>query len=162
MIALTFNLIGYLLGKSLVAVGEFDKPPKINLVHGAISLLMGRLLIPILGIMGAGFTELTGPIATNPLNYYFLNKKFPMRTLSAYLKPILIFAAWCVATFFIPNDNWLLKIAALILFVCLNILFSVITKEDFIFVWWELNRVIKTMIQSLSIHRVQKHENTGD
>ena len=162
MLALTFTLIGYLLGKSLVAVGESDKPAKINLVHGAISLLLSRLLIPFMGILGAGITEFTGPIVTNPLNYFFLNKKFPMNTLSAYLKPILIFAGWLVLVVLIPMDYFLVKIAALILYVSVNFAFSVIKREDISFIQSEVYRVAKAFLQRMSVRRVQKHENIGD
>ncbi len=103
MVALVLTLIGYLLGKSLVAVGESDKPAKINLAHVAVSLLLNWLLLPVLGIIGAGVTEIAGPAVTNPLNYIFLIRKYPMHVLSSYLKPLAIFACWAALIFLLPS-----------------------------------------------------------
>ncbi len=153
MIALTLTLIGYLLGKSLVAVGESDKPAKINLVHAGVSLLLNWLLLPVLGIVGAGITEIVGPAATNPLNYIFLTRKFPVHVLSAYLKPLAIFAGWAALVFFVPTDNLLFKIAALALFVLVNAFFSVITKDDFIFVRSEAEKMIRAFVRIFELHK---------
>ncbi len=145
MVALVLNLIGYLLGKSLVAVGESDKPAKINLAHVAVSLLSNWLLLPVLGIIGAGITEIAGPTVTNPLNYIFLIRKYPMHVLSSYLKPLAIFACWTALVFLIPTDNLVFKIVAFVLFVLANVFFSVITKDDFSFAWAEAEKMLKAI-----------------
>jgi O-antigen/teichoic acid export membrane protein len=153
MVALALNSIGSLLGRSLVAVGEVDKPAKINLVHAGIGLFLNWLLIPVLGIVGAGITEVAGPTVTNPLNYIFLTRKFPMRVLSAYLKPLVIFAGWAVLIYLIPIDTFLFKIVTLILFVSVNAFFSVITKDDFVFMQVEGKKTIKAITQMFEIHK---------
>ena len=136
-----------------MAVGEVDKPAKINLVHAGIGLFLNWLLIPVLGIVGAGITEVAGPTVTNPLNYIFLTRKFPMRVLSAYLKPLVIFAGWAVLIYLIPIDTFLFKIVTLILFVSVNAFFSVITKDDFVFMQVEGKKTIKAITQMFEIHK---------
>jgi len=142
-ISMNFILIGYLLGNSLVAVGESDKPAKINVVHAIISLGSNLLLIPPLGILGAAITRIIGPIVTNPLNYIFLYRKFSVHVLAAYLKPILIFTAWIGLAFLIPQETILPKIMALVGFIFINYIFSVITKDDFTFLRLEAGKLIK-------------------
>lgn len=153
MVALALTLIGYLLGKSLVAVGESDKPAKINLAHAAISLLLNWLLLPLFGIIGAGITGLAGPAVTNPLNYIFLTRKLPMHILSAYLKPLVIFVGWAVLIFLIPIDAFFFKIIAIVLFVLINVFFSVITKDDFAFVRAETEIMIKAITRVFEIYK---------
>ncbi len=153
MVALVLTLIGYLLGKSLVAVGESDKPAKINLVHVAVSLLSNWLFLPMLGIIGAGITEIAGPTVTNPLNYIFLIRKYPMHVLSSYLKPLVIFACWTALIFLIPVDNLVFKIVAFVLFVLANVFFSVITKEDFSFAWAETEKMLKAIAHRLETNK---------
>jgi O-antigen/teichoic acid export membrane protein len=151
MICISLSLVGSLLGNSLVAVGESDKPAKINLVHTTISLCSNLLLIPPLGIFGAAITRMIGPTVTNPLNYIFLNRKFTIHVLSAYLKPMLIFIAWFIPALLIPDEALLLKIMMLIGFIFINYVFSVITKDDFAFIQSEANKLIK----HLFIRRVE-------
>ena len=153
MVALVLNLIGYLLGKSLVAVGESDKPAKINLVHAGISLLLNWLLIPLFGLIGAGITVLVGPTVTNPLNYLFLTRKFPMRILSAYLKPLIIFAGWTTLVFLIPIDAFFFKIVAISIFLLVNVFFSVITKDDFDFARVEAEIMIKAILRVFETYK---------
>ncbi len=153
MVALVLNLIGYLLGKSLVAVGESDKPAKINLVHAGVSLLLNWLLLPLFGVIGAGITGLAGPAATNPLNYIFLTRKFHAHVLLAYLKPLVIFAGWAALIFLIPIDAFFFKIVALVLFLLANALFSVITKDDFVFVRAETEIMIKAIARVFETYK---------
>jgi O-antigen/teichoic acid export membrane protein len=153
MITLCLTLIGYILGNSLVSVGESDKPAKINLVHVSISLLSNWFLIPRIGILGAGISQILGPTATNPLNYFFLNRKFPVHVLSAYLKPIIIFLSWIGLVFVIHSDSYLIKIAELVVFVIINILFSVITMSDAIFLRSEIEKALEVPLRRFSVFR---------
>jgi O-antigen/teichoic acid export membrane protein len=150
MISVCFILIGYLLGNSLVAVGESDKPAKINIVHVVISLGSNLLLISPLGILGAAITRIIGPIATNPLNYFFLHRKFKVDVLSAYLKPSIIFTIWFGLTFLLPINTLFLKSIALIGFIFVNFVFSVMTKNDFIFLRFEAQKIIRNPSYLLS------------
>jgi len=142
MVALVLNMIGYLLGKSLVAVGESDKPAKINLAHAAVGLSLNWLLIPIFGILGVGIANVAGPAVTNPLNYIFLTRKFSIHILSAYLKPLAIFAAWTALVYLLHFDVLWFKVTALFMYIIINFLFSVITKDDYVFVRNEGGKVM--------------------
>ena len=143
MVALVLNMIGYLLGKSLVAVGESDKPAKINLAHAAVGLSLNWVLIPILGIFGVGIANVAGPAVTNPLNYFFLTRKFPIHILSSYLKPLAIFTVWAALIYFLHFDALWFKVAALFFYLLINSLFSVITKDDYVFARGESVKVLR-------------------
>jgi O-antigen/teichoic acid export membrane protein len=142
-ISLSVILIGTILGNSLVAVGESDKPVKINVVHSLVSLVLNLILIPYFGIVGAAFAGLFGPIITNPLNFIFLRRKLVVHA-ETYLKPIFIFIVWIGFSLLIPMENMLLKVGALIIFILINIFFSVIGKDDFLFLQSEVAKLMKT------------------
>lgn len=104
------------MGNSLVAVGESDKPVKINVLHSFVSLVSNILLIPSFGIIGAAISGMFGPIITNPLNYKFLHRKLTVHA-EAYLKPFIIFIFWIVFSLLIPLGNLWLKVASLTIFI---------------------------------------------
>lgn len=137
-------LIGTILGNSLVAVGESDKPVKINVAHSIVSLVLNLVLVPAFGIIGAAVAGLFGPIITNPLNYIFLRRRLTVN-LETYLKPIIIFAGWIVAALLIPSESMLYKVLALIIFVVLNIIFSVVGRDDFDFLLVEAKGIVKSL-----------------
>jgi O-antigen/teichoic acid export membrane protein len=133
MINLTLRIIDETLGYSLVAVGESNKPALINFVRAIITLGAYALLIPIpaLGIIGAALSTIIGTIVANPLNIYFLRRKQVQAKFSTFLKPFAIFfALYLPARFLLPQMNWLLKIAAILIYFLLSFALSVFTKED--------------------------------
>lgn len=132
MIALNVSLIGNILGTSLVAVGDSDKPAIINVVHTALSLLGNLVSIPIFGIVGAALASLAGSVVTNPLNVLFLRRRRVDVRVRDYLKPILVFGAYLFLVFFLKPTTFLQKASLIPLFILPCVLLSIITKEDLV------------------------------
>jgi O-antigen/teichoic acid export membrane protein len=130
MIGLNFSIVNYTLGYSLVAVGDSDKPAIVNVVHMTISLLGNRILIPILGIVGAALASLAGFFAKHPLNVLFLRRRSVDVKVGEYLKPILIFGAYGLLFLILGSPLLILKVAIVVLFILTCVLLSVITVED--------------------------------
>lgn len=142
MIGLNFSFVDYTLGYTLVAVGESDKPSYINIVHTIISLLGDIVLIPWIGVLGAVLANLAGFGVANPLNVLFLRRQKIDIKIANYLKPISIFAV-CWLLVMLLHPSTLLAQAAIVLCFCLAcLLLSVITREELVFAWRELNTAL--------------------
>jgi len=134
MINLSLTLIIFILGTSLVALGDSNKPVLINLIHTTASVLGNLLLIPPFGIVGAAVASLVGPILTNPLNIHFLRRRLFVKV-APYLTPMLIFVGWVSSFFVIKPSSLFEKGMFLLAFVFLCGLFSVIKLADFRVLW---------------------------
>jgi O-antigen/teichoic acid export membrane protein len=130
MIGLSITLVSNVLGTSLVAVGESDKPPIINAVHMVVSLSGNVLLIPRLGIFGAALASLSGPSVTNPLNTLFLRRRGMDVRVREYLKPFLLLGAHLLLVLLFRPVALLHRISIVGLFIVSCFAFSVITRED--------------------------------
>jgi len=130
MLSLSIGLIGNVLGTSLVAFGQSDKPAKINLVNTITNVVGNVIMIPIFGFIGAAYAALISRCATNPLNVWFLKKAGIRVEISQYLKPIIVFGVpWFLFVFFKP-ENIIIKLSLLISFFIFCILLSIIKKKD--------------------------------
>jgi len=130
MVSLSIGLIGNVLGTSLVAFGQSDKPVKINLV-GTITNVVGNfVLIPIFGFMGAAYAALLSRCATNPLNVWFLKKAGVRVKVSQYLKPIFAFCVLAIILLLINPKSLIIKLFLIVLFLILCMISSIIRKKD--------------------------------
>jgi O-antigen/teichoic acid export membrane protein len=131
MVSLGIGLVSNVMGTSLVALGQSDKPVKINIVDTITNVIGNLIMIPMFGFMGAVYAALFSRCATNPFNFYFLKKGGVNLEVSQYLKPIIIFSI-CVILLNIFNfDTLLLRILIIALFLIMCRVFSVIRAEDF-------------------------------
>jgi O-antigen/teichoic acid export membrane protein len=143
MIVLTLNVIDYTLGYSLVAVGESNKPPLINLLHTATNFVGYFLLIPVVGIFGVAYAGIAGIIVVNPLNVHFLWRKNVLAEYSAYLKPMLVGAAcYGFAEFLLPH-HWFFRTSVVFLYVVLCFVFQVLTVADLQLLAGQIQRIIR-------------------
>ena len=126
-VALPSNIIG----SSLVAFGQSDKPVKINLLDTFSNVLGNLILIPIFGLLGAAVATLFSRCITNPLNLYFLNKTGIKIEIMHYIKPLLICFSSVLICFFINPQIIFLKAVLVLQFPIFCFLFSVIKKDDF-------------------------------
>ncbi len=130
MTALSISLIGYTLGTSLVAIGDTSKPPIINVVHIAASLGANLLLIPAAGIAGAGLSAVVGPLATNPLNVFFLVRNGIHVDVMSYVKPILAFSSTAGIYLLLSPDALLYKLSLMGLSLIFCFLLSCVKLEE--------------------------------
>lgn len=130
MASLSIGLVGGAMGTSLVAIGESNKPPLVNLVHTTASLLGNLIFIPAFGITGAALVSLVGPSATNPFNAFFLiRKKLDVRVMS-YLKPFIVFGAWVALVLLLQPSSFIPKIGLYFLLPSLFLALSIISMTD--------------------------------
>lgn len=130
MVTLCISASSNLIGTSLVAVGQSNKPAIINTVHSGVSLLANLILIPILGIIGAAFSNLAGNSVSNPLNVIFLRRSGVSINVWSYLKPILALGV-CLMPILLLNPSTIMqKLLFMILFAVACGLLSVVTSED--------------------------------
>jgi O-antigen/teichoic acid export membrane protein len=130
MITLGINVIGHMMGSTLVAVGRADTPVKINSITAAVNFIGNLIMIPMFGFMGAVLATLVSSTITNPIYLYFMRKTRLRVMKRYYLKPfIIMFVCWGAASLF--NIQYILiKIGFLLLYLGGCGLLSVIQKQD--------------------------------
>ena len=130
MVAVGIGLIGNVLGTSLVALGQSDKPVKINIVDSTTNIIGNLIMIPMFGFMGAVYATLLSRCATNPFIVWFLIKYGVKVKIYNYLKPLLALGICIVPSLIFGFENIIIKLFLIILFLCICIILSVIRKSD--------------------------------
>ncbi len=130
MVSLCVGLIGNIIGASLVAMGQSDKPLKINIVWAVTNAAGNFVMIPMYGFMGAAYATLLSICLTHPLSVWYLKKSGLKVRISQYLKPMIIFLS-CVAFYrVVPGDGLLVRAVMIILFLVGSLALSVFTMSD--------------------------------
>jgi O-antigen/teichoic acid export membrane protein len=130
MFGVALDLMEEILGYSLVAIGQPDKPLYINVVRAVFSLAGNLILLPVLGFMGAAVVYILGNLVALPINVFFLNRKDINPNFSSFVKLMVIFEVLS-ALFLVSNLNGLpLKFVFAFLFIPFSFLFSIITLRD--------------------------------
>jgi O-antigen/teichoic acid export membrane protein len=130
MLSLCIALIGNIIGSSLVALGQSDKPLKINIMWASTNAVGNFLLIPIYGFMGAVYATLISIVVTHPISLWFLMKSGLKIQVSQYLKPLAIFLMCEVLYLVIPGDIFVVKVTLIALFLVSSFFFSIVRKKD--------------------------------
>lgn len=147
MMAANISFVSNILGTSLVATGDTNKPAIINTVHSAISLIGNVIFIPLFGITGAAFASLAGNAMSNPLNVFFLRKRIKVEV-HQYLKPILVFVGCFILVLFWGPITFVQKILIISLFLVACVSLSVITVEDLTVLVREIKLMAIRLLQS--------------
>lgn len=130
MIGLTLEMIEEILGYSLVAIGESDKPLYISIMRSVVSLGGNLTILPILGYIGAAIIYILGNLIALPVNIYFLRRKGLSPNLTAFFKQLAVFGLLFSLFLLWDPSTMLLKILLAFLYIPLSILLSVITLQD--------------------------------
>jgi len=153
MLGVALDLMEEILGYSLVAVGQPDKPLYINIVRAIVSVAGNLIILPILGFKGAAFVYILGNLVALPIDVFFLRRKDIRPNLGNFVKLILVFGM-ASSLFLLWNSNvLLLKIFIALLFVASSFLFSVITLRDAKIVFGEAHLAWSNFVSGLSSHR---------
>jgi len=115
MVALNMEVILYVLGNTLVAIGQSDKPLKCNVVTTIANIAGSLFMIPILGINGAAYAKILSRYLANPINTWFLSRsKYAVDTIK-YFAPIFILGGiWLM--FSIQNE---MRVFFRLLIICM-------------------------------------------
>jgi PST family polysaccharide transporter len=129
LVVLSLSMVSNVLGTTLVAAGETNKPPLINTIHSAVSLVATLLLVLPFGIVGAALSRLIGTAVANPINLLFLRRKLAT-SLTAYLNCYLIFGACVLLVLVFQPEGFATKAAIVGLFILLCFWRSALTGND--------------------------------
>jgi O-antigen/teichoic acid export membrane protein len=132
MITVSYALVSNIIGTTLVALGQSDKPAKINVVDASFNVTLNLFLIPRFGIMGAVYATMISTFLTNPINVYFLNKTKIKVSLVNYLYPFAFYFVFFWLNRYFSIDHVILKLIVLVLFVMFSFGFSIIKISDFV------------------------------
>lgn len=132
MFNLSISLISNVMGTTLVAVGDTQKPPIINFFNAVASWLGSILLIPALALAGASIANTIGTAVAFPLNRYFLRKRIELMD-APYLKPIILFFVWSALVYIIKPELIIMKVAFLVAFIIACFFLSIVTRKDIAF-----------------------------
>jgi O-antigen/teichoic acid export membrane protein len=131
MFALTIGLYGTIMGTTLVALGQSDKPVKVNILTTASSVIGNLTMIPLFGFMGSVYSRLLMTCAATPVNAWYLKKANVKVEVSQCLKPIAAFFL-CLGLFFVSRTDFLvLRFIILLLYLTFCFVLGVVTREDF-------------------------------
>lgn len=130
MLSLSIGLVEYILGTTLIAFGQSDKPVKINIVNAVINIVGNLIMIPIFGFIGAAYAVLLARVATNPVYIFFIRRNGINVTIGNYLKPILIFVACYILSLTFNYSGYAFKILLMILLLTFSVSLSIITRRD--------------------------------
>jgi len=141
MLVLSLDLVGNILGTTLVAYGQSDKPVKINIFAAVTTVGSNMIMIPHLGFMGAAYTCILSRVVTNPLNVWYLNKMGVRVEVFQYLKPLFTFMVCYLLTLIVKPESLYLKISFVVLFILLNAMLSVIKNDDLNFIRYGIRQM---------------------
>jgi O-antigen/teichoic acid export membrane protein len=130
MLALTIALNGTIMGTSLVALGQSDKPAKVNIIRAGTSVLINLFMIPIFGFMGAVYATLLSICMATPLNAWFLRKAKIKVEISQCVKPIVVLLSCSVALAIFGLRSVIIRLAMILLFTIICFLLAIIKKRD--------------------------------
>jgi O-antigen/teichoic acid export membrane protein len=131
MFALTIGLFGNIMGTTLVALGQSDKPVKVNIVAAASCILGNLMMIPWFGFMGSVYSRLLMTCATTPVNAWYLKKAKVKVEISQCLKPVAVFIL-CLGILWISRTDLLIfRFIIILLYFAFCFALAVVKKEDF-------------------------------
>jgi O-antigen/teichoic acid export membrane protein len=110
-------LVCNVMGTTLVAVGDSNKPLIINTFNALVSLLGSIFLIPPFRIIGAAVANTIGTTLADLRD-------------ATYLKPFALFGGWSLLVFIIKPELFLIKILFLIIFIAASFFLRIITRAE--------------------------------
>jgi O-antigen/teichoic acid export membrane protein len=150
MVNMSYSLIGDLMGTTIVALGDSNKPMIINSFNSAASWLGAVLLVPIYSTLGAAIGTTIGTILAIPLNVFFLGRLAKMKK-SAYLKPSLLFFVWSAIVLLTQPTSLWMKVVFLIAFLLASGLLSLFTRQDIAFLYAESRFAAQLPLQKIRV-----------
>jgi O-antigen/teichoic acid export membrane protein len=129
MFNLSISLTQNVMGTTIVAAGDTQKPMIVNIFNAVGSWLGSVVLVPLYAILGAGIGTTIGTTMAYPLNVFFLKRRIDLAHAS-YLKPTGLFFVWGLIVLLLnPTSIWL-KTLMLMLFLSASFVFHIVSKED--------------------------------
>lgn len=154
MVTLCFSTVEYMLGTSLVAMGDTTKPPLINIARTVVVVGGNLLFIPHFGLTGAALTSLVGNVFAIPLNVYFLRRRQVTTSAQPYVRATIIFAAHAaVYLILLPTSLIWARGLFVISFLVFSYLLAVITYADLELLLAETRPWISRTLSAMRVRR---------
>jgi O-antigen/teichoic acid export membrane protein len=130
MIALNMELILYILGNTLVACGQSDKPLKCNFITTIVSLAGNLTLIPLFGFFGAAIARILSRYAASPMNVWYLHRANIKVDITSFLKPIILLGTFWIIYQIFPESTLFVRFSLMIGFMAAAICWRIISIQD--------------------------------
>lgn len=130
MITLSWRLVGNVLGTSIVALGETEKPAITSAISAVVGFGANIVLIPMFNILGAAMASLLNVLVVNPIDYAFVWRRLRGVKAWSYLKPFIIFALFAALSLAVNSQNLLVWGLVFGAYLLTNILFGVIKRSE--------------------------------
>jgi O-antigen/teichoic acid export membrane protein len=135
-LSVSIGLIGNLLGTTLVAFGQSDKPAKINIVDALVNIIGNLILIPKYGIMGAVYATLISRCVTNPVNIYYLSKTKIVVSKINFIVPIMLYVNLIFLVRYFDIKSYTMYFFTIFVYILMSFIFSIIKYSDLV---WMIN-----------------------
>jgi O-antigen/teichoic acid export membrane protein len=133
MVSLSIAITGIILGTSLVALGQSDKPVKVNIINVTINIICNLVLIPAFGFVGAAYAALISHSVTIPIYVWFLKKARVRIEITHYLKALLAYCFLLTVFLLVKPISLITKLAFIITFILISFFLAVIKKKDVVY-----------------------------
>jgi O-antigen/teichoic acid export membrane protein len=132
MLSLSISIIGNIIGTSLVALGQPDKPVKVVFIDTVVNVIANIIMIPVFGFMGAAYASLLARSVATPFVVWFMKRGGIGIKISQFLKPLLAFGVLGILYLLIKPESLIIKISFVIFFLVSCLALSIIKKKDFL------------------------------
>ncbi|MBN1450857.1 MAG: flippase [Anaerolineales bacterium] len=149
MVTISVAFVSNIMGTSIVAAGDTNKPAMINALHSTVTLIGNLVFIWPLGIFGAALANLVGTVVANPVNLFFIRRHGISAKIEAYLKPFLIFGVHVFLFEVFDLTSFLQKLALILTFIASNLFMSVITRQELLVLKQEMWLVTQSFVRRL-------------
>lgn len=130
MLAVHMELVVYVLGNSLVAFGESDKPVKCNALATLVGLLGAAALIPLAGALGAAIARVVSRYTASVANVWFLRRRSVEVRVGAYLGPLALCAPFWLGAMSLRHLPVSTRLALVVGFVAASLAAGMVSVTD--------------------------------
>lgn len=130
MLAVHMTVLVTLMGYTLVAIGFPARSLVANATREGLMFLVNLILIPTIGFIGPAYAKIFAFYMANPLSVWLLRKSNFIITVTPYLKQTMLLLVSAAAYWIFQPKSIIIKIAIIIIFIVLNILFSTLSRDD--------------------------------
>jgi O-antigen/teichoic acid export membrane protein len=130
MIAFHMTFVLSLMGYTLTAAGYPGRALGENVIRTGLTLLGDLLLIPAFGFMGPVYAGLIGRYVANPVAAWLLRRSGVALAIGPYAKQTVLLLLGAGLFWWLQLDEFIFKIAIVVLFVGLNLALSTVSPGD--------------------------------
>ena len=140
MLSVCLQLLGSLMGYTMVAAGHPQLSTKVNVMAMTVELILSLLLIPTLGYIGAAYSYVLMTLIAQALGYLYLRSVDVHIDLQVYLRPFIILVGVSALYLGLGNESFILRVVLFVLYVGLVFTFIPEIRESATYIWRRVQR----------------------